>query len=162
MDRGSIRARQRWSRHVHNQGVDCAWPKASPPVSLGLDTSVVLRLLTGEPAPEARAARARIERAYADQERVVVTDLVLAEAYFALHYHYGIPKQEARSHLRRMARSGIVALSPPEAVWALDESTGAGLVDRLIHARHRAEGAVTLTLDKKMAALEGAIRVGRR
>ena len=72
-------------------------------MSLGLDTSVLLRLLTGEPAREASLARARLERAYAARERVVVTDLVLAEAYFALHYHYGIAKEEARSHLRRMA-----------------------------------------------------------
>jgi predicted nucleic acid-binding protein len=130
-------------------------------VSLGLDTSVVLRLLTGQPATEARLARARVERAYAARERVLVTDLVLAEAYFALHYHYGIPKEEARSHLRRMANSGVVTVSPPEAGWALGESTGAGLADRLIHARHRSEGVVTLTFDKKMAALEGAVRLGR-
>jgi predicted nucleic acid-binding protein len=131
-------------------------------VSLGLDTSVLLRLLTGEPAREASLARARLERAYAARERVIVTDLVLAEAYFALHYHYGIAKEEARSHLRRMAGSGIVTVSPPEAVWALDASAGAGLADRLIHARHRAEGVATLTFDRKMAALEGAVRVGSR
>jgi predicted nucleic acid-binding protein len=53
-------------------------------VSIGLDTSVVLRLLTGEPAAEARLARGRIERAHAAAEPVIVTDLVLAEAYFAL------------------------------------------------------------------------------
>lgn len=130
-------------------------------MSVGLDTSVVLRLLTGEPAVEARVARARIERAHAAAEPVIVTDLVLAEAYFALHHHYGIAKEEARSHLRRMAGSGVVTVVPPEAVAALDPSTGAGLADRLIHARHRSVGAITLTFDKKMSALEGAVRVGR-
>lgn len=130
-------------------------------MSLGLDTSVVLRLLTGEPAAEARLARVRIERAHAATEPVIVTDLVLAEAYFALHHHYGLAKEEARSHLRRMASSGIVTIVPPEAVFALEPSTGAGLADRLIHARHRAEGAITLTFDKKMSTLEGAVRLGR-
>lgn len=131
-------------------------------MSLGLDTSVVLRLLTGEPASEARLARARVERAHATREPMVVTDLVLAEAYFALHHHYGIPKEEARAHLRRMIAAGVVTASPPEAEWALRESSGAGLADRLIHARHRSEGAVTLTFDKKMAALEGAVRLASR
>jgi predicted nucleic acid-binding protein len=129
-------------------------------VSIGLDTSVVLRLLTGEPAAEAHLARGRIERAHAAAEPVIVTDLVLAEAYFALHHHYGLAKEEARAHLRRMAGSGIVTVVPPEAVPALDPSAGAGLADRLIHARHRAEGAITVTFDKKMSALEGAVRLG--
>lgn len=131
-------------------------------MSLGLDTSVVLRLLTGEPTSEARLARARIERAHATRESIVVTDLVLAEAFFALHHHYGISKEEARSHLRRMTGAGVVTVSPAEAEWALRESSGAGLADRLIHARHRSEGAVTLTFDKKMAALEGAVRLASR
>jgi predicted nucleic acid-binding protein len=130
-------------------------------VSIGLDTSVVLRLLTGEPAVDARLARARIERAHAAAEVVLVTDLVLAEAYFALHYHYGLAKEESRACLRRMASSGIVTVIPPEAVSALDPGAGAGVADRLIHARHRSEGAITLTFDKKMSALEGAVRLGR-
>ena len=65
-------------------------------MSVGLDTSVVLRLLTGEPAVESRLARARIERAHAAADHVIVTDLVLAEAYFALHHHYGLTKDDAR------------------------------------------------------------------
>lgn len=130
-------------------------------MSLGLDTSVVLRLLTGEPAVEARLARARLERAHAAAEPVLVTDLVLAEAYFALHHHYGLAKEEARSLLRRMATAGVVSVVPPEAVSALEPSAGAGLADRLIHARHRSHGAITLTFDKKMAVLEGAVWIGR-
>lgn len=130
-------------------------------MSIGLDTSVVLRLLTGEPAVDARLARVRIERAHAAAEMVLVTDLVLAEAYFALHYHYGLAKDEARACLRRMADSGIVTIVPPEAVAALDPGGGAGVADRLIHARHRSVGAITLTFDKRMSAREGAVRLGR-
>ena len=48
-------------------------------MSIGLDTSVVLRLLTGEPTTEARLARVRIEHAHAAAEPVIVMDLVLAE-----------------------------------------------------------------------------------
>ena len=79
-------------------------------MTIGLDTSVVLRLLTGTPTAEAATARARLERAVFDREKVIVTDLVLAEAYFALHHHYGVPKDEARATLRAMIASGIVAI----------------------------------------------------
>jgi hypothetical protein len=60
-----------------------------------------------------------------------------------------------------MANSGVVTIMPPEAVSALAPSAGAGLADRLIHARHRSLGTITLTFDKKMSALEGAVRLSR-
>jgi predicted nucleic acid-binding protein len=126
---------------------------------VGLDTSVLLRLLVGQPVGEARAARERLEEAHERGDSILVTDLVLGEAFFALHYHYGIPKEEARGKLREMALSRVVILAPPEAIWALEPSKGAGLLDRLVHARHRAEGAVSWTFDRKMAALDGAVRV---
>lgn len=128
-------------------------------MTVGLDTSVVLRLLIGKPAAEARAARERVQAAHERGDSLLVTDLAMAEAYFALHYHYGVSKDEARGKLLAMATSRVVTVSPPEAVWAFEPSAGAGLVDRLIHARHRAAGAVSWTLDRKMGALEGAVRI---
>ncbi len=129
-------------------------------MSLGLDTSVVLRLLTGQPPKEALTARKRLERAVESNEDVHVTDLVLGETYFALQYHYGLPKEDARRGLLEMLKSGIVRASPAEALAALEPSKGAGVMDRLIHERHGHLGCVTLTFDRKMAALEGAVRLG--
>lgn len=128
-------------------------------MSVGLDTSVVLRLLTGRPAAEARTAQKRLHAAHERGEEIVVTDLVLAEAYFALHYHYEVTKVEARAKLLAMASSRVVTLSPPDALWALEASVGAGLVDRLVHARHQAEGCVSWTFDRKMASLDGVVRL---
>ena len=71
-------------------------------MTVGLDTSVVLRLLVGEPATEARAARERVQAAHERGDSILVTDLVLAETYFALHHHYGVPKTEARARLLAM------------------------------------------------------------
>lgn len=128
-------------------------------MSIGLDATVLLRLLTGEPAAQAAVAHDRLERAHRDGELVIVTDLALAEAYYALTHHYGFAKAEARSLLRRLARSGAVSLSPPEALAALDAAPGAGLVDRLIHARHTRGRLTTLTFDRKMSTLDGAVRL---
>lgn len=128
-------------------------------MSLGLDTSVVLRLLTGQPARESAAARRRLEQAISASEPVIVTDLVLGEAYFALQHHYRVPKDEARERILGMLRSNVVAASPVEAIHAFETAGGAGVVDRLIHERHRALHAVTVTFDRKMAALEGAVRL---
>jgi predicted nucleic acid-binding protein len=128
-------------------------------VAIGLDTSVVLRLLVGVPEAQARAARRRLEHAVERREPLIVCDLVIAEAYDALQFHYQVPKVEARSMLMRFVRSGVVRVDPGEAAEVLGTGTGAGLIDRLIHARHRALGAVTLTFERKLGALEGAVRL---
>jgi len=128
-------------------------------IAIGLDTSVVVRLLVGLPEVQAVAARRRLERAVERGEPVFVSDLVLAEAYHALQHHYRLPKSEARSILHRFATSGTVTVDPGEAVAALELRPGAGLVDRLIHARYRSLGVVTTTFERKQGALEGAARL---
>src|SRR5947207_16028366 len=102
-------------------------------MSLGLDTSVLLRLLTGQPPREAGVARRRLEQAVRDEEEILATDLALGEAYFALQHHYGTPKEEARRQILAMLRSNVVLASPPEAVRAFESVPGAGVMDRLIH-----------------------------
>ena len=118
-----------------------------------------MRLLVGLPEPQAAAARRRLELAVEQSERVLVSDLVLAEAYHALQHHYGVPKAEARSLLQRFARSGTVEVQPAGAAAVLEERRGAGLADRLIHVRYRSLGAATVTFERKQGALEGAIRL---
>jgi predicted nucleic acid-binding protein len=129
-------------------------------VIVGLDTSVVVRLLVGEPAAQAHAARARVARHHGAGDTILVTDLAIAEAYHALQHHYRVPKDEARELLRRFLDSGVVAADPAGTPEALARLGGAGLVDRLIHARHRSCAATTLTFERRQAQLEGAERVG--
>jgi len=116
-------------------------------VAIGLDTSVLL--LIGVPKAQAQAAQRRLEQAIEDGEPVFVCDLVLAEAYYALQFHYGVPKAEARAMLLGFARSGVAAVEPRGAASALTSTGGAGLVDRFIHSRHRALGATTVTFERK-------------
>ncbi|HVR29969.1 MAG TPA: PIN domain-containing protein [Thermoanaerobaculia bacterium] len=127
--------------------------------ALGLDTSIVVRLLAGLPETQALRAKQRLEQALDEGQMVVVTDLVVAEAYHALHHHYGVPKREAVALLHRFVASGVVELEPASSVPVLGERGGAGFVDRLIHARHRALGALTLTFERRQSRLEGAERL---
>lgn len=128
-------------------------------MAIGLDTSVVLRLLIGEPRAQMAIARGRIERALIAGERVVVTDLVVAEAFHALRHHYGVPETAALGRLRAFLGSGVVHVDPAGAGEALGAGTRgeAGIVDRLIVARHRALGATTVTFDRRQARLEGGV-----
>lgn len=127
-------------------------------MNLGLDTSVVLRLLVGQPAELTAVALRRLEQAHADGDVVIVSDVVLAECYYALVHHYQFDKEQARQTLHKMAHSGTVTIEPIEARLALDKSQGAGLVDRIILHRYRAHQAITLTFDRALGAA-GATRL---
>lgn len=125
-------------------------------MSLGLDTSVIVRLLIGEPEAQYRAARERLQRAHAEAEDVILTDLVVVEAYFALRHHYGVPEPEARAKLKQLLESGVVAARPRALAGVMDGKAPPGLADRLIHHRHKALDASTLTFDLAQSELEGA------
>ncbi len=126
---------------------------------IGLDTTVVLRLLLGEPTAQAALAHRRLEQAVAAEGSIIVSDLVVAEAYYALCHHYGMPKGEAQALLRAMLHSGVVELHPQTSLDALEPAKGAGLVDRLLVGRYRSMDASTWTFDRKLGALDGAERL---
>jgi predicted nucleic acid-binding protein len=130
-------------------------------VAIGLDTSVVLRLLIGEPRSQSEVARRRIERALIAGDKVVVTDLVVAEAFHALRHHYGVPEAVALTRIRQFLDSGVVHPDPASAADALERAgtERVGAVDCLIVTRHRALGAITATFDRRQARLEGGVRL---
>ena len=74
-------------------------------MNIGLDTSVVLRLLIGEPEHQARSALHHLEEARRAHKQIFVSDLVMSESYFALQHHYGVPKQTALRALRELLGS---------------------------------------------------------
>jgi predicted nucleic acid-binding protein len=129
-------------------------------VTSGLDTSVVVRLLTGEPEAQYEAARRRLAVAQARGETVLVPDLVVAEAFHVLRHHYGIPEPAVRQRMRDLLRSGLVEPDPPGVEAVLDEVVEPGFVDRLIHLRCRERQAPLLTFDRAQARLPGAELLG--
>ena len=127
----------------------------------GIDTSVLVRLLVGEPAADfedcVRTLSALIED---DGAEVFASNQVIGEAYVAVQHHYGVTRADARTGLRDVLRSGLVApLNGRAVLEALDATDGAGLFDRLIADEYTRAGMEVLTLDRRMAALPGARRL---
>jgi len=123
---------------------------------IGLDTSVVLRLLTGEPQHLAVLAARRVESCLRGGDSVLVSDLVVSEAYFALQHHFGLSKAVALEVLAEfLLRSGIRAAGAAQAVLGLPRLAvaRAGLVDRLIHAEYLRVADEMLTFEKSAARL---------
>jgi predicted nucleic acid-binding protein len=127
---------------------------------VGLDTSVVLRLLVGSPPDQAEAALSFVKKSLADGVRVVVSDLVVSEAYFALHAHYDVPKVQAISALLELLRSGLVEPSDGPAIGTVLEASARppakpGFVDRLIHAQYGRASARLVTFERAAGRLGG-------
>ena len=84
---------------------------------------------------------------------------VIGEAYIAVQHHYGVTKADARTALTDVLQSGLVAPLNGRSVFAALEATGGcGLLDRLIADDYHRAGLVTLTVDRKMAALQNSSR----
>lgn len=127
----------------------------------GIDTSILVRLATGEPAKDFDATAAALTRMVErEHASLLANGMVIGEAYIALQHHYGVSKADARSALRSVLTSGLVAPSDgPPVLEALAASRGCGLLDRLIAIEYARDDLTTLTLDRKMAALPNATRL---
>ena len=130
------------------------------PGNCQLDTSVVLRLLMGEPEALAKRAGDFLADRLATDVTVHVCDLVLAEAYFALQHYYGLPKAESLAALALFTQhSGITVTPTAKAVLALPQlaSTKPGFVDQLIHGASQMEGRTLITFEKAAKKLAGTM-----
>ena len=114
----------------------------------GIDTSVLMRLVTGDPEPEFQRCVEELRRLTEDQGvEVFASNQVIGEAYVALQHHYGIASQDARAALEDALTSGLVApLNGQSLIHALRASGGPGLFDRLIADGYSQANLHTLTV----------------
>ena len=121
----------------------------------GIDTSILVRLLTGEPASDFEYCVAKLTRLVEDSAaEIFASNQVIGEAYVAVQHHYGVTKADARSGLIDVLRSGLVApLNGSTVFKALVSPDGPGLFDRLIADDYTRDGLETLTLDRRMSGL---------
>lgn len=129
---------------------------------IGLDTSVLVRLLAGDPRDLAvEALRFLVERREAG-DRLTVSELVLAETYYALQHHYGASKRNALAALREfLATSGIDGGGDVAEVLATPGLASAkpGFIDRLIHGSYLRSGAERVATFERAAAKLPAVLV---
>jgi len=123
-------------------------------VTVGLDTSVVLRLLTGEPAAQARATLGWLREAKASGTTPIISDLVVSEVYFALQHHFGVSKAEALRQVALFLASGDVSADGVVAMVLTMPGLATakpGFVDRLIHEQYLRGGAAGMVTFERAA-----------
>jgi len=126
----------------------------------GVDTSVLVRLLTGCPASLAESAKAFLAEMEVQGAPVFVSNLVVAEAYFACQYHYDIPKAEILSGLHTLlaqptfhVREDLLELLAKPGL----DTAKPGFVDRLIHTEYHQASLPLVTFEKAAAKLPAAL-----
>ena len=127
----------------------------------GIDTSVLVRLLTGEPEADFAHCVAKLSALIEDEgAEIFASNQVIGEAYVAVQHHYEVSKADARAGLLDVLHSGLVTPLNGWAVFAaLEASGGAGLFDRLIADEYARASLRVLTLDRQMAALPDVQRL---
>ena len=124
---------------------------------IGIDTSVLVRLVTGDPPDAYVYCVERLHALAASGAEVFASNQVIGEAFMAVRHHYGVTSADACVELSNTLRSGLVApLNGATVLEALAASGGPGLFDRLISNDYSRSGLETLTLDRQMASLQGA------
>ena len=120
----------------------------------GIDTSVLVRLITGEPADAFAHCVERLHALVVGGAEIFASNQVIGEAYVAVQHHYDVSETDARSELSRALTSGLVApLNGRAVIEALEASGGPGLFDRLIADDYARADLQVLTLDRRMATL---------
>lgn len=123
----------------------------------GLDTSVVLRLLTGQPQEPAERALERYQSGIAAGDSFYVSDIVASETYYAIQHHYGNTKDEALTALKNFSagegisfsRNFAAAINTPNI-----HKANPGFVDRMLAAGYRDQGQITLSCEKSFSRLQ--------
>lgn len=121
------------------------------PDPASLDTSVVVRLLVGQPLDQYQSADHFLREQLGAQARVFVSDLVMAETYFALHCFYQITNADAlQSLLLFVQYSGVTVSVVTASVLSLPNLASAkpGFIDRLIHGASHEAGHTLVTFEK--------------
>ena len=124
---------------------------------LGIDTSVLVRLVTGDPPGTYDHCVQELSKLVAQGDEVFASNQVIGEAYIAIQHHYGIDKDSVRTGLANALRSGLVApLNGRTIIDLLESSGGAGGMDRLIVDDYGHRELPVLTLDQRMSSIKGA------
>lgn len=127
----------------------------------GIDTSVLVMLVAGEPESDFRHVVDALQAMVEDEGReIFASNQVIGEAYVTIQHHYNVSEADTRAALSNVLTSGLVApLNGQAVILALQSPESQGLFDRLIADGYSRAGLETLTLDRRMATLPNVQRL---
>jgi len=120
----------------------------------GVDTNVLVRLVTQDDAAQFRRVRKFVEARFAEADPILVNVIVPCETVWVLRSSYGIPRREIAAALEQLLGvAGMVIEDRDQVASAVDAyRRGPGdFSDYLLGERNRAAGCPsTATLDRRL------------
>jgi predicted nucleic-acid-binding protein len=125
---------------------------------IGLDTNVVVRILTGDEQAQTRRAVEFIARKFAENDPAFISLVALVETIWVLESVYKLGRIEIAGALEELLSAREIVVEQSNAVRVAlrgQKNRSTDLTDALIGIANRAQGcSVTATLDRKAATLE--------
>lgn len=126
---------------------------------IGLDTNVLVRLITRDDEAQAQRAKEVFDRHAGEIGALYVADIVLVELCWTLARSYGLARADVARAVQALLDNATIALESPDAVrtaLAGFRAGGADFPDCLIVAKAGAAGCrQVLSFDRRMAGLPG-------
>ncbi len=126
---------------------------------IGLDTNVLVRLLTNDDKVQTRRARNYLARNCTAENPAFVSSVALAETFWVLRSVYGLAHDDIATAFASLFAAREIVFENEEAArraWQVYAPTGADFADLLIGAIDRAHDCdVTITFDRRAAKLRG-------
>lgn len=130
---------------------------------IAVDTNVLVRLAVDDDADQVRRARALLEKAREDEERLFVPDIVLCEVAWVLRGPYRMDRADVVEAIQLFLGAGELSFRDPDAISAAlaSQSRGDGdFADHLIAATARSAGCEAVaTFDEDLLKLPGFVAV---
>ena len=125
-------------------------------MNVGLDTTILVRIISGLPPEQAQAVALRLGGILDDDGHCEVSDIAVVEAYYALQQFYGMTKREVVGHLRTLSLTPGFVFSP-EVSSVLEtpnlDRASPGFIDRVLAAKYRSRQLTTLSCEKSFRKL---------
>lgn len=125
-------------------------------MNIGLDTSALVRIISGEPPELAEKVARRLVEILDDDGVCEISDIAAFEAYYALQQFYGMTKGEVLGHLRKLSVTPGFRFTPiTTAVLETPnlERANPGFIDRVLAEGYRSRGLTTLSCEKTFRKL---------
>ncbi len=122
---------------------------------IGLDTNILLRLVTGDDEAQLKTVT-RWLAAHARDDTLYVNHVVLAETLWTLKSGYGYARSDLTTFVDSLLGNAVFEIEEMglvEDALRLFESTQADFADCLIFAKNARSCGATITFDKAASAL---------
>jgi predicted nucleic acid-binding protein len=124
-----------------------------------VDTNVLLRFLSGQPATQAAAARKLFSRAAAGEIVLDVSPVIVAEAIYTLISFYGVERKVAAEKLSVLLRQhGVKLRDSSQVLSALErlQAVNVGFADAFLAAGAHEDEVEIVSFDRDFEKLNAA------